>query len=76
MVAQGGMINQPSSCSPWTIYPDETVATCVPYEFFPMQTDPLNGAPFYLTEIARRFALTTNSVSSACQLLPATCLGC
>ena len=29
-----------------------------------MQTDPLNGAPFYLTEIARRFALTTNSVGS------------
>ena len=37
---------------------------CEPYEFFPIQTDPLNGAPYYLTEIARRFALTTNSVSA------------
>ena len=64
MVAQGGMINQPSSCSPWTVYPDPESQTCEPYEFFPMQTDPLNGAPFYLTEIARRFALTTNSVSA------------
>ncbi len=64
MIAQGGMINQPSSCSPWTIYPDPESPVCEPYEFFPMQTDPLNGAPFYLTEIARRFALTTNSVSA------------
>ena len=24
MVEQGGMINQPSSCSPWTMYPDES----------------------------------------------------
>ena len=65
MIAQGGMINQPSSCSPWTIYPDEDSQVCEPYEFFPMQTDPLNGAPFFLTEIARRFALTTNSVTAA-----------
>jgi hypothetical protein len=65
MVAQGGMINPPSKCSPWTVYPDETVATCTPYEFFPAQTDPLNRAPYYLTEISRRFALTTNSVSAA-----------
>ena len=64
MLEQGGMINQPSSCSPWTIYPDPESAVCEPYEFFPMQTDPLNGAPFYLTEIARRFALTTNSVGA------------
>ncbi len=65
MVEQGGMINQPSSCSPWTIYPDPESAVCEPYEFFPMQTDTLNGAPFYLTEINRRFALTTNSVGAA-----------
>jgi hypothetical protein len=65
MVAQGGLLNQPSKCSPWTVYADETVATCVPYEFFPIQTDPLNGAPFYLTEIARRFSLATNSVTAA-----------
>ena len=30
-----------------------------------MQIDPLNGGEFYLTEIARRFALTTNSVAAA-----------
>ncbi len=65
MVAQGGLLNQPSSCSPWTVYPDDTVATCTPYEFFPLQTDPLNNAPYYLTEISRRFALATNSVSQA-----------
>ncbi len=65
MVAQGGLLNQPSKCSPWTVYADETVATCTAYEFFPIQTDPLNGAPYYLTEIARRFALATNSVSQA-----------
>ena len=65
MVAQGGLLNQPSSCSPWTVYADETVATCVPYEFFPIQRDLLNRAPFYLTEIARRFSLATNSVSQA-----------
>ena len=38
---------------------------CTEYELFPVQTDPLNGGDFYLTEIARRFALTTNSVSAA-----------
>jgi hypothetical protein len=65
MIEQGGVINQPSSCSPWTIYPDPDSAVCEPYEFFPMQTDPLNGAPFYLSEIARRFALTTNSVGAS-----------
>jgi hypothetical protein len=65
MVAQGGLLNQPSQCSPWTVYADETVATCTPYEFFPIQTDPLNGAPYYLTEISRRFSLATNSISQA-----------
>lgn len=61
-VAQGGMLNQPAKCSPWTVGANYT---CEPYEFFPVQIDPLNGGEFYLTEIARRFALTTNSVSAA-----------
>jgi hypothetical protein len=61
-VDQGGMLNQPAVCSPWTVGADYE---CKPYEFFPVQTDPLNEGEFYLTEIARRFALTTNSVSAA-----------
>ena len=65
MVAQGGLLNQPSSCSPWTVYPEDAAATCTPYEFFPLQQDPMNGAPYYLTEISRRFSLTTNSISAA-----------
>jgi hypothetical protein len=78
-VDQGGMLNQPAVCSPWTVYKDVDAATCTPYEFFPVQeatitsTDPTNPdnenvhviGDFYLTEIARRFALTTNSVSAA-----------
>jgi hypothetical protein len=62
LVEQGGMINQPAKCSPWTVGADYT---CDPYEFFPVQTDPLNLGEYYLTEISRRFALTTNSVISA-----------
>jgi hypothetical protein len=62
IVDQGGMLNQPASCSPWTVGADYE---CDEYEFFPVQTDPLNGGVFYLTEIARRFALTTNSVQDA-----------
>jgi hypothetical protein len=62
IVDQGGMINQPAKCSPWTVGSDYD---CDDYEFFPVQTDPLNGGEFYLTEISRRFALTTNSVSAA-----------
>jgi hypothetical protein len=62
IVDQGGMLNQPASCSPWTVGADYD---CTDYEFFPVQIDPLNGGEFYLTEIARRFALTTNSVDAA-----------
>jgi hypothetical protein len=62
IVDQGAMLNQPAKCSPWTVGTDYE---CTPYEFFPVQTDPLNGGEFYLTEIARRFALTTNSVHAA-----------
>ncbi|PKO16378.1 MAG: hypothetical protein CVU39_08415 [Chloroflexi bacterium HGW-Chloroflexi-10] len=62
LVDQGGMLNQPAKCSPWTV---GATYDCADYEFFPVQTDPLNGGDFYLTEIARRFALTTNSVKAA-----------
>lgn len=62
IVDQGGMLNQPATCSPWTV---GATTECTPYEFFPVQTDPLNGGEYYLTEIARRFALTTNSVQAA-----------
>jgi hypothetical protein len=62
IVDQGGMLNQPATCSPWTVGADYD---CTPYEFFPVQTDPLNLGEYYLTEIARRFALTTNSVEAA-----------
>ena len=58
---QGGMLNQPASCSPWTV---GATYECDEYELFPVQIDPLNGGEFYLTEIARRFALTTNSVQA------------
>lgn len=54
LVDQGGMLNQPAL--------DRTLD--VP-TFFPVQIDPLNLGEYYLTEIARRFALTTNSVSAA-----------
>lgn len=62
MIDQGGMLNQPAVCSPWTVGADYE---CTPNEFFPVQIDPLNGGDYYLTEIARRFALTTNSVQAA-----------
>lgn len=61
IVEQGLLLSQPAVCSPWTVGADYE---CTPYEFFPVQTDPLNGGEFYLTEISRRFALTTNSVST------------
>ncbi|MBE0686281.1 MAG: hypothetical protein IH585_09800, partial [Anaerolineaceae bacterium] len=62
VIDQGGILNQPAICSPWTV---GATFDCTPYEFFPVQTDPLNEGDYYLTEIARRFALTTNSVSAA-----------
>lgn len=62
MIDQGGILNQPATCSPWTVGADYD---CTDYEFFPVQIDPLNGGEYYLTEIARRFALTTNSVQAA-----------
>lgn len=58
-VAQGGMLNQPAVCK------DELDPYCTGGvgEFYDVQTDALNGGEYYLTEIARRFALTTNSVN-------------
>jgi len=61
LVDQGGILNQPATCSPWTV---GATYECTPYEFFPVQIDPLNGGNFYLTEIARRFSVTTNSVDA------------
>jgi hypothetical protein len=57
-VDQGGMLNQPAVCK------DDTDPYCTGGvgAFYEIQTDPLNGGEFYLTEISRRFALTTNSV--------------
>ncbi len=64
MVMQGGMINQPAVCSEHDI--DQGIE-CTVGEFFPVQEVDYNGEieEFYLTEIARRFALTTNSVADA-----------
>ncbi len=60
MVSQGGMINQPAVCK------DDTDEFCTGGvgEFYDIQVDD-RGYEYYLTEISRRFALTTNSVSAA-----------
>jgi hypothetical protein len=70
VVQQGGMINQPALCSPWFITTEFThpdlIAFCgnhtnagLPY---PVQVDPITGYEYYLTEIARRFAITLNNI--------------
>jgi hypothetical protein len=59
MVNQGGLLNQPAICSDL----DDEHCSAVD-EFFDVQVD-ARGFDYYLTEIARRFALTTNSVSAA-----------
>lgn len=61
LVDQGGMLNQPAKCSPWTVGDG---FDCTDYEFFPVQIDPLNLGEFYLTEISRRFALALNNFSN------------
>ncbi len=61
VVEQGLLLSQPAVCNPFTVGADYD---CEDYEFFPVQIDPLNGGEFYLTEISRRFALTTNSVKT------------
>jgi hypothetical protein len=60
MVQQGGMLNQPAVCK------DELDEFCTGGvdEFYDIQVDD-RGYEFYLTEIARRFALTTNSVKAS-----------
>ncbi|MCG3209916.1 MAG: hypothetical protein FOGNACKC_03543 [Anaerolineae bacterium] len=61
MVAQGGVLNQPAVCK------DDSEDHCTDGvgAFYDVQVDVLNGGDYYLTEIARRFALTTNSVGAA-----------
>ena len=63
MVNQGGMLNQPAVCK------DDTEEFCSEGvgEFYDIQYDDRDGElyPYYLTEISRRFALTTNSVTAA-----------
>jgi len=60
MVDQGGLLNQPAVCK------DDTDEFCTGGvdAFYDIQLDG-RGYEYYLTEIARRFALTTNSVSAA-----------
>ena len=60
MVNQGGMINQPAVCKDT----DDDFCTNGVGEFYDIQLDG-RGYDYYLTEISRRFALTTNSVSAA-----------
>jgi hypothetical protein len=65
VIQQGGMLNQPAKCSPYFITTTDTNpdATCPePYAFFDIQEDPITGYEYYLTEIARRFALTLNNI--------------
>ncbi len=59
MVSQGGMLNQPAVCKDI----DDEFCTEVG-AFYEIQVDD-REFDYYLTEIARRFALTTNSVSAA-----------
>lgn len=61
MLEQGLQVNQPAACSPWV---PSQYFDCEPYELYPVQIDALNGGEFYLTDITRRFALTTNSVKA------------
>ena len=67
IVQQGGMLNQPAQCSPWfptttDTHPD---ATCPEdRDFFDIQTNPITGYEYYLTEISRRFAMTSNNIGN------------
>lgn len=61
MVSQGGILNQPAVCSEHDL---EQGFGCTEGDFFPAQIDD-REYEYYLTEIARRFALTTNSVADA-----------
>ncbi|PKO06089.1 MAG: hypothetical protein CVU41_08225 [Chloroflexi bacterium HGW-Chloroflexi-3] len=64
LVDQGGFANQPAQCK-FDASVDDPLCTGINEgEFYPVQTD-ARGFEYYLTEISRRFALTTNSVSAA-----------
>ena len=60
MVSQGGMINQPAVCKDV----EDEFCTGGVDAFYYIQVDG-RGFEYYLTEISRRFALTTNSVKAA-----------
>jgi hypothetical protein len=60
MVSQGGMLNQPAVCKDT----EDDFCTAGVGEFYDIQVDGRDNE-FYLTEISRRFALTTNSVQAA-----------
>jgi len=64
MVDQGGMLNQPAQCNHDSGLDDPLCDGLDEGTFYPTQFDE-RGFEFRLTEIARRFALTTNSVSAA-----------
>ena len=64
MVGQGGMLNQPAQCKFDASADDPLCAGIEEGVFYPVQTD-ARGFEYYLTEISRRFALTTNSVQAA-----------
>jgi hypothetical protein len=67
IVQQGGQLNQPAQCSDWfPTYEDVNPAiSCDGHgEFFDPLEDPITGYEYYLTEIARRFALTENNISN------------
>ncbi len=69
IVQQGGMINQPAQCSPYFITTDQTHPDIVcdetnAYEFYDVQVDPITEYEYYLTEISRRFAMSSNNIGN------------
>jgi len=67
VVQQGGMLNQPAKCSPYFITTDQTnpeISCPEPGAFYDTEIDPITGYEYYLTEIARRFALTLNNIAN------------
>ncbi|MBK7176800.1 MAG: hypothetical protein IPH82_06390 [Chloroflexi bacterium] len=67
VVQQGGMLNQPAKCSPYFITTDQTnpdISCDDNGEFYDTEIDPITGYEYYLTEIARRFALTSNNIGN------------
>ena len=71
IVQQGGMLNQPAMCSPYFITTDtiNPLITCPEDaeedgEFYEPLLDEETGYEYYLTEIARRFALALNNIAN------------